>query len=91
MRYFFTVLLFSILSGFCHAQINEADTSHWEYRLSATGLYLAGNSEDLVGSGRAELSHNDSKWGVFSNTNYTYRKSGETASASDVYSRNILY
>ena len=73
------------------AQINEADTSRWQYRLAGTGLLLAGNVSDLVVTGRGELSNNGKNSGVFSNTSYTYRLSEGESTASEVYSRNILY
>ena len=73
------------------AQINEADTSHWQYRLSGTGIWLAGNIEDFLTTGRAELAHNDRYWGVFTNTSYTYREADGQTTASEIYSRNIGY
>lgn len=77
----------------CHSafgQINEADTTRWQYRLTSTGIILSGNVNDFISSSRAELAHNGSKWGLFSGTSYTYKNRDHEVTTNDVTSRNIL-
>ncbi|AMR26353.1 hypothetical protein A0257_04050 [Hymenobacter psoromatis] len=52
-------LLFS-RSGF--GQINEADTTRWQYRVAATGILLSGNVNDFITSARAEVAENGPRW-----------------------------
>ncbi len=80
-----------LVSSPLFAQLNEADTTHWQYRLTATGIILGGNLNDFVASGRAELAHNAPQWGVFSGTSYAYKNREHEVIADDITSRTILY
>lgn len=72
------------------SQVNEADTTRWQYRITATGLILGGNVNDFVGSSRTELAHNGPQRGFFSGTSYTYKNREHEVTTNDVTSRNIL-
>ena len=89
---FISICLFLFLSShLLFGQLNEADTTRWQYRLTATGIILGGNLNDFISSSRAELAHNGPRWGIFSGTSYTYKNRDEEVTANDVTSRNILY
>ena len=85
-----TTCLLLVLTGFAFGQVNEADTTRWQYRLTTTGIILGGNVNDFISSSRAELAHNGPKWGVFSGTSYTYKNRDHEVTTNDVTSRNIL-
>lgn len=91
MTYRLTLLFIILSAPRLLAQLNEADTTHWQYRLTATGIVLGGNINDFIASSRAELAHNGARWGVFSGTSYTYKNRDHEITTNDVTSRNILY
>lgn len=82
--------LFLFLYASAFGQLNEADTTRWQYRVTATGIVLGGNVNDFISSSRAELAHNGPKWGIFSGTSYTYKNRDHEVTTNDVTSRNIL-
>ncbi len=89
MRLFITSFFF-ILSFSVFGQLNEVDTTRWQYRITATGIILGGNVNDFISSSRAELAHNGPTWGLFSGTSYTYKNREHEITTNDVTSRNIL-
>ena len=91
MKCIITSLFVFLSTHLLFAQLNEADTTHWQYRLTATGIILGGNVNDFISSSRAELAHNGQRWGIFSGTSYTYKNRDHEVTANDVTSRNILY
>lgn len=91
MKSTYSCLFLLLISCPLLAQINEADTTRWQYRLTATGIILGGNVNDFVASSRAEIAHNGPRWGIFSGTSYTYKNREEVVTTNDVTSRNILY
>ena len=91
MKLIITGLFVLLSTHLLFGQINEADTTHWQYRLVATGIILGGNVNDFITSSRAELAHNGARWGVFSGTSYTYKNREHEVTTNDVTSRNILY
>lgn len=82
--------LFLVFSFSAFGQLNEVDTTRWQYRLTATGIILGGNVNDFISSTRAELAHNGPTWGLFSGTSYTYKNREHEITTNDVTSRNIL-
>ena len=91
MKFIITNLLLLLSTPVLFAQLNEADTTNWQYRLTATGIILGGNVNDFISSSRAELAHNGAQWGVFSGTSYTYKNRDHEVTTNDITSRNILY
>lgn len=85
-----TTCLLVILCMPVFGQLNEVDTTRWQYRVTATGLILGGNVNDFIGASRAELAHNGPQWGLFSGTSYTYKNRDHEVTTNDVTSRNIL-
>ena len=90
MKPLFTGLFLFLSVSVALAQLNEADTTHWQYRLTTTGIILGGNVNDFISSTRAELAHNGEHWGIFSGTSYTYKNREEVVTTNDVASRNIF-
>ena len=91
MKSIITCVLLLVTTPVLFAQLNEADTTNWQYRLTATGIILGGNVNDFISSSRAELAHNGARWGVFSGTSYTYKNRDHEVTTNDITSRNILY
>ncbi|WP_177236629.1 DUF481 domain-containing protein [Spirosoma endophyticum] len=89
MRFTITSLLLVVTCS-AFAQINEVDTTRWQYRITATGIVLGGNVNDFISSSRAEIAHNGPKWGLYSGTSYTYKNRDHEITTNDVTSRNIL-
>ncbi|GAB4040881.1 DUF481 domain-containing protein [Spirosoma jeollabukense] len=87
----FLTICFCLLYCFsAFGQLNEADTTRWQYRVTTTGIILGGNVNDFISSSRAELAHNGHNWGLFSGTSYTYKNRDHEITTNDVTSRNIL-
>lgn len=91
MRPIVCALVVCLCTRSLFGQINEADTTRWQYRFATTGIILGGNLNDFVSSSRAELAHNGPRWGIFSGTSYVYKNRDQELTANDVTSRNILY
>lgn len=68
-------LLLAVLLSACaslQAQLTEADTLKWNYRLSANGSWIAGNVERLLLVGTADFSTVNTNWALRSSSRYQY-------------------
>lgn len=73
------------------AQLSEADTGRWQFRLAATGMLIQGNVERFLVTGRGELRHVEKNWGLFSGNTYLRGSIFGNRTEDDIISRNFLY
>lgn len=87
------VLLSSLLcSSIAFSQLNESDTTRFQFRAGSSGTWQKGNVELLVIRSRLELVSNGKKDLVFkSQTNNLYQEFGNKKADNDLFSRNFIY
>ncbi|MCW5897924.1 MAG: DUF481 domain-containing protein [Flavobacteriales bacterium] len=74
-----------------HAQLSEADTLRWQYRVSATGSWMRGNIEQFMLLGTGEVAHVRAHWGVKSAINYQYGTFFYRQTLGEGIWRNFVY
>lgn len=74
-----------------HAQLSEADTLRWQYRVSATGSWLRGNVEQFMLLGTGEVAHVRERWGFKSAINYQYGTFFYRQTLGEGIWRNFVY
>jgi hypothetical protein len=74
-----------------HAQLSEADTLRWQYRVSATGSWLRGNIEQFMLLGTGEVAHVKERWGIKSAISYQYGTFFYRQTLGEGIWRNFLY
>lgn len=74
-----------------HAQLSEADTLRWQYRVSATGSWLRGNIEQFMLLGTGEAAHVRERWGIKSAISYQYGTFFDRQTLGEGIWRNFLY
>jgi Protein of unknown function, DUF481 len=79
------------LNATCSAQLSEADTLRWQYRVSATGSWLRGNVEQFMLLGTSELAHVQEHWGVKSAMSYQYGTFFYRQTLGEGIWRNFMY
>jgi hypothetical protein len=87
-------LLVAFLLAVCHpgwAQLTEADTLKFGYRLAANGSWITGNVERLLLIGAADLSTVHERWAFRSSNQYQYGTFGPFQTENDLLSRNFFY
>ena len=85
------VLLLALIFGTTRAQLSEADTLRWQYRVSATGSWLRGNIEQFMLLGTGEVAHVKERWGVKSAISYQYGTFFYRQTLGEGIWRNFLY
>lgn len=85
------VLLLASTFGTAHAQLSEADTLRWQYRVSATGSWLRGNIEQLMLLGTGEVAHVKEHWGLKSAISYQYGTFFYRQTLGEGIWRNFVY
>ncbi|MBK9073788.1 MAG: DUF481 domain-containing protein [Flavobacteriales bacterium] len=90
MRAALTALLF-LTHALCAAQLSEADTLRWQYKVSATGNWLRGNIEQFTLLGTGEVAHVRTHWGVKSALSYQYGTFFYRQTLGEGIWRNFLY
>lgn len=90
MRVLF-VIGFLALGIVGHAQLSEADTLRWQYRIAATGNWLRGNIEQFLLLGTAEVAHVKEHWGFKSAVNYQYGTFFYRQTLGEGIWRNFVY
>lgn len=84
-----TGLLF--LATTASAQLSEADTLLWQYRMSATGNWLRGNVEQFTVLGTGEVAHVREHWGLKSAISYQYGTFLYRQTLGEGIWRNFIY
>lgn len=77
--------------GTARAQLSEADTLRWQYRVSATGSWLRGNVEQFMLLGTGEMAHVREHWGIKSAISYQYGTFFYRQTLGEGIWRNFLY
>lgn len=77
--------------GTARAQLSEADTLRWQYRVSATGNWLRGNVEQFMLLGTGEVAHVNGHWGIKSATSYQYGTFFYRQTLGEGIWRNFVY
>jgi len=85
------VLLLASTFGTTHAQLSEADTLRWQYRVSATGSWLRGNIEQFMLLGTGEVAHVKERWGIKSAISYQYGTFFYRQTLGEGIWRNFVY
>lgn len=80
-----------VLYSLAHAQLSEADTLRWQYRVSATGNWLRGNIEQFMLLGTGEVAHVKEQWGLKSAINYQYGTFFYRQTLGEGIWRNFVY
>jgi len=81
-----------LFRGITFSQLNESDTTRFQFRVGSSGIWQKGNVEILVIRSRFELVSNGKKNLVFkSQTNHLYQEFGNKKADNDVYVRSFLY
>ncbi|MBK7944624.1 MAG: DUF481 domain-containing protein [Flavobacteriales bacterium] len=73
------------------AQLSEADTLRWQYRVSAPGSWLRGNIEQFMLLGTGEVAHVREHWGVKSAISYQYGTFFYRQTLGEGIWRNFVY
>ncbi len=79
------------LASLAQAQLSEADTLRWQYRVSATGNWLRGNIEQFMLLGTGEVAHVREHWGFKSAINYQYGTFFYRQTLGEGIWRNFVY
>lgn len=79
------------LSTMGWAQLSEADTLRWQYRVSATGNWLRGNIEQFMLLGTGEVAHVKERWGIKSAISYQYGTFFYRQTLGEGIWRNFVY
>ena len=79
------------LSTMGWAQLSEADTLRWQYRVSATGSWLRGNIEQFMLLGTGEVAHVKERWGIKSAISYQYGTFFYRQTLGEGIWRNFVY
>ena len=78
--------------GIAFSQLNESDTSRFQFRLSSTGAWQEGNVSIFAIRSSIEIVSNGKKSFVFkSQFNNLYQEFGHKKADHDLYSRSFLY
>lgn len=87
------VLLATLLyNSIAFSQLNESDTTGFQFRAGSSGTWQSGNVDLLVIRSRLELVSNGKKNLVFkSQFNNLHQEFGHKKADNDLYSRNFLY
>lgn len=78
-------------SSTAQAQLSEADTLRWQYRVSATGSWLRGNIEQFMLLGTGEVAHVKERWGIKSAISYQYGTFFYRQTLGEGIWRNFVY
>ena len=88
----FTILMFLFSLSVAKAQLNESDTSRFQFRVGFSGTSQKGNVDLTVLRGRLELVSNSKRNLVFkSQNNSLYQNFNGFKADNDLNSRNYLY
>lgn len=90
MRHALLIACMALANGLC-AQLSEADTLRWQYRVSATGNWLRGNVEQFTLLGTGEAAHVRAHWGFKSAVSYQYGTFFYRQTLGEGIWRNFLY
>ena len=80
-----------MICGSGRAQLSEADTLRWQYRVTATGNWLRGNVEQFMLLGTGEVAHVKERWGVKSAISYQYGTFFHRQTLGEGVWRNFIY
>lgn len=88
-----TALAWLVIAGSASAQLQEGDTTRWQFNSTFSWRLNTGNVERLIVTPEANLSHlnKDKRWGFSARERYTYGTFGPVKTESDLLSRNFVY
>jgi hypothetical protein len=73
------------------AQLNEADTLKFGYRLTLNGSWITGNLERLLVTATADLSTVHRVWAFRTSNSYQHGTFGKFRTENDLFSKNFFY